>query len=69
MYIRPGSEKTENIEEDNLERGKEKNEQGRNTCSLETTWTGPMFTDTYLPLADTLCFTLPCKQYVNIIER
>lgn len=38
-----------------------KGNKDRNTCSLETTWTGPMFTDTYLPLVDNLCFTHPCK--------
>lgn len=47
-------------------RGKDISIQDKKTCSLETTWTGPMFTDTYLPLADNFCFTRPCNIDVNV---
>lgn len=47
---------------------KEKSKQDRQTCSLDTTWTGPMFTDTYLPLADNFCFTRPCNKDVNVLK-
>ena len=41
----------------------------KDTCSLEITWTGPIFTDTYLPLADNFCFTRPCHKYVEILRE
>lgn len=52
-----------------LEREKKREEKKRKTCSLEATWTGPIFTDTYLPLDDNLCFTRPCNKYVKILDR
>lgn len=49
-------------------RGKETSKQERKTCSLESTCTGPIFTDTYLPLADNFCFTRPCNRQVNVLK-
>lgn len=44
-------------------------EQDKKTCSLETTWMGPIFTDTYLPPDDNFCLTRPCNKDVKIPSR
>lgn len=44
-------------------------EREKETCSLETTWTGPMFTDTYFPLDDTFCLTRPCWKHEEMLIR
>ena len=41
----------------------------KKTCSLETTWMGPIFTDTYLPPDDDFCLTYPCNGDVQISSR